>query len=371
MRVVASRAVATWLVAMASACDALGLAPDEAETTASDPSSRASGSAVDDGPSEPRDEDLDACVERLRRDTPRSVRELLADLGDEDLLRDGCRARIAEVEGTVERCAEIALRNLRRACEMRVAVASREPWLCPSGPRGRDPLCVALSSRQASLCRAAPTLEREACAALLGDDDACARSIVPEHCRTIVARHRHRVDPPSERASQRPEFAPELVVQILRPVSSTSAGDVIDEELRLDAFDRGARILRDRAGLVLELADPLGLGVATSGGRASMAMRVPLSAEQATRSPVEVSIAPAGASVQLTHPRYGTLRFTEGRVGLSRCGTALADIVEGSLEGLASSPEGRLRIEARFRTFVRDVPGPSEPDNDATPGPSR
>ena len=109
------------------------------------------------GSDEPHGESIDACLDRVRRETPPSVQETIEAVGYSELLRDSCRARVAEDERSTVPCAQIEARLVRRACESRVAIATRDPELCPEGAGGHDPLCLALASRDRALCRAART----------------------------------------------------------------------------------------------------------------------------------------------------------------------------------------------------------------------
>jgi hypothetical protein len=167
-----------------------------------------------------------------------------------------------------------------------------------------------------------------------------------------VARHRRG----ASEAPARPEAAPrpvepELIVSFLR-----EGGPPIAKDVRLDALDRGARVLDDLGRQVLELADPLGLSVVSHSERPSVVIRVPLPPpDGADDARLDARIAPLGASVEIFHPELGSLRATEGEVRLTHLQRTLAGRVEGRFTARASSRSGPVEVRGTFRTFVRDV----------------
>lgn len=310
---------------------------------------------------EPRDDSLEGCVDRLTRETPRSARNTLDATGYDTFFEDACHMHMAEAERSAVMCAEIHARLVRRACEMRVAIAASEPALCPNTPSGREPLCVALATRDASLCRAAPLLEQEACASLLGDPASCSRSIAPELCEAIVARHAAQLPPTEEpqpgAERAHPRANREAVELVASFTSVTREGT--EEELLRDAtfpsFDRGGRIFVERGQLVLELSDPVGAAALTRMGRGSISIRVPLAADGEEGAPFEARVGPTGASVEAIQSSVGSVRATEGSVSITRWSRELGGAVEGTFRATGSSGVGRVRVEGRFRSFLRDV----------------
>lgn len=301
-------------------------------------------------------------MDRVRRETPASVQETIEAIGYEELLRDSCRARVAEEEHTVEPCRQIEARLVRRACESRVAIASRDPGLCPSGASGHDALCLALATRDRSLCRAAPHLEREACRELLGETNACDQSIAPPMCQELVGRHRRRlgsVEPATEVAPATRE-EPELVVSFTR-VREGEPDEAVGEETTLAAFDRGGRIFTESGRAILELADPLGLSIVSHTGHPSIAVRVPLPPpDGAEDARLDARVGTLAASVEISHPDLGTLRADEGRVELTHMSRELGGRIEGRFTVSCPHTPGHVRVEGHFRTFLRDVSASTE-----------
>jgi hypothetical protein len=311
-------------------------------------------------PEEPHGESIDACLDRVRRETPASVQETIEAVGYSELLRDSCRARVAEDERSTVPCTQIEARLVRRSCESRVAIATRDPGLCPvvsGGAGGHDPLCLALASRDRSLCRAAPHLEREACRALLGEADACDESIASELCRDLVARHRRRLGAVEaiEEVPAATRIEPELVVSFVR-VREGQPDEPVGTEEALFAFDRGARIHVESGRTVLELADPLGLSVVSHAGHPSIAIRVPLPPDDgAADARLEARVGTLAAEVEIAHPELGSLTARQGRVELAHLSRTLGGRVEGRFSVTCPLAVGELRVEGHFRTFVRDV----------------
>ncbi len=311
---------------------------------------------------EPHGESIDDCMDRVRRETPASVQETIEAIGYEDLLRDSCRARVAEDERSVEPCRQIEARLVRRSCEARVAVASRDPGLCPSGANGHDPLCLALAARDVSLCRAAPHLEREACRELLGEANACDTSIAPPMCQELVARHRRRLGTVEAIREVAPATReePELIVSFTRVIDD-QPDEAIGEEAALGAFDRGGRIVTESGRAFLELADPLGLSVVSHTGHPSVLLRVPLPPpDGADDARLEARVGTLAASAEISHPDLGTLRADEGRVELTHLTRELGGRVEGRFTVSCPHTPGVVRVTGHFRTFLRDISGSAE-----------
>lgn len=315
----------------------------------------AEASAVSD---EPHGETIDDCLDRVRRETPTSVQETIAAVGYDELLRDSCRARVAEEERTTAPCRQIQARLVRRACEARVAVAARDPALCPSTPSGHEPLCLALASRDRALCQAAPHLEREACRELLGEDDACDASIAPPMCQELVARHRRRLGSVEALVEVAPatRVEPELLVSFVRVREGQPDQPLGEDDAPLPAFDRGARIHADAGRTMLELADPLGLSAVSHSGRPSIALRLPLPPpDGAPEARLEARIGTLAARADVAHPELGTLHADEGRIELTHFERELGGRVEGSFVVSCPDSPGAVRVSGRFRTFVRDM----------------
>lgn len=322
----------------------------------------AQAAEADSLPDEPHGESIEACLDRVRRETPASVQETIEAVGYSELLRDSCRARVAEDERSTVPCTQIEARLVRRSCESRVAIASRDPGLCPvsSAPGaagGHDPLCLALASRDRSLCRAAPHLEREACRELLGESDACDESIAPDLCRDLVARQRRRLGAvePIEEVAPATRLEPELVVSFVR-VREGAPDEPVGTEEALFAFDRGARIHVQSGRTILELADPLGLSVVSHAGHPSVAIRVPLPPDDgADDARLEARVGTLAAEVEIAHPELGSLTARAGRVEIAHLSRSLGGRVEGRFSVTCPLAVGELRVEGHFRTFVRDV----------------
>jgi hypothetical protein len=314
-------------------------------------------------PVEPHGESIEACLARVQRETPGSVQETIEAVGYSELLRDSCRAHVAEEERSIEPCHQIEARLVRRACESRVAIAARDPGLCPSGGSAHDPLCLALASRDPQLCRAAPHLEREACHELLGESDACEASIAPELCRELVARHRRRLGAvePMAQVPEATRIEPELVVSFVRMPEGAPEEPVGGEEA-LVSFDRGARIRLESGRRTLELADPLGLSAVSHAGHPSVAIRMPLPPDDgAEDARLEARVGTLAAEVEVTHPELGPLTAREGRVVLAHLAHTLGGLVEGRFTVTCTSAGGEVRVDGRFRTFLGDVPRASDP----------
>ncbi|GAB4213646.1 MAG: hypothetical protein OHK0013_37680 [Sandaracinaceae bacterium] len=342
------------LALLGTACDEDPPEPTEEELAVAEATYRAQLELA----SEPSDPSLEACVERLERETPASVQDTIDVVGYAELLRDTCRTRLAEEARDPALCADIEARLVRNACRSRVAVAAHDPELCPSDARGRQPLCVALAAGNPGLCAAAPHLEREACRELLGDaEHGCAEAIAPELCQEIVARHRRRAGASDERTPSPARLVePELVVTFAR-----EGGEPVAEDVRLDTLDRGARVLDDLGRQVLELADPLGLSVVSHAERPSLVIRVPLPPpDGADDARLDARVAPLGASIEGFHPELGALHATEGEVHLTDLQRALGGRIEGRFSARCTSRAGGIALRGTFRTFVRDVAGPEE-----------
>jgi hypothetical protein len=107
---------------------------------------------------------------------------------------------------------------------------------------------------------------------------------------------------------------------------------------------------------VLELADPLGLSVVSHAGHPSVAIRVPLPPDDgAEDARLEARVGSLAAEVEITHPELGSLRAREGSVELAHLSRTLAGRVEGRFSVTCPSRVGEVRVDGRFRTFVRDV----------------
>ena len=357
------RALGLAIVAMLGACDELfeeERRDDEALARAAVAiAAQAEAEAAAD---EPHGESIDDCMDRVRRDTPPSVQETIEAIGYDELLRDSCRARVAEDERSIEPCRQIEARLVRRSCEARVAIAARDPGLCPSGATGHDPLCLALAARDRTLCRGAPHLEREACRELLGEANACDTSIAPPMCQDLVARHRRRlgsVEPMTEVAPATRE-EPELIVSFVR-VREGEPDEPVGEETALNSFDRGARIRSESARTILELADPLGLSVISHTGHPSIVLRVPLPPpDGAEDARLETRVGTLAAEVQIAHPDLGSLHADEGRVEITHLSRELGGRVEGTFSVSCRQAPGAIRVVGHFRTFIRDVSGTSD-----------
>ncbi|MBX7194969.1 MAG: hypothetical protein K1X94_23145 [Sandaracinaceae bacterium] len=349
-------------MACSSGCEELLAEPEsdeEAIARAVALAEQAQGQSASEASDEPHGESIDACLARVESETPSSVRETIEAIGYDSLLRDSCRARVAEEERSIVPCAEIEARLVRRSCETRVAIAARDPGLCPSGTTGHEPLCLALASRDRSLCRAAPHLEREACRELLGEEDACTESIAPELCRSLVARHRSRLGAvaPMPEAPPATREPPELVVSLTREVEGEPDAPIGEEEA-LTAFDRGARIYVESGRTMLELADPLGLSVVSHAGHPSLRIALPLPPHDgADDARLEARIGTLAAEVELSHPDLGALRADEGRVELAHLSRELGGAIEGRLDVSCPHAPGVVRVRGHFRTFLRDVSG--------------
>jgi hypothetical protein len=346
-------------IVAATGCDEDPGAPTEEQLAAAAVALAAQG-AADEGPLEPGDASLDGCLERLARETPASVRETIDVIGYTDLLRDTCRARLAEEERDPALCREIEARLVRSACLTRVAIAAHDPEICPVDPRGRSGLCVALAAGSPALCAAAPHLEREACRELLGDTEhGCEGSIAPELCRDVVRRHRRSVGEAPARAGDVTVVAPRLVVTFSRELAGQPA-EPVGEEVSLDALDRGARVVEDHGREVVELADPLGLSVVSHAERPSIVIRAPLPpADGARDARLEARVAPLGASVEVFHPELGSLHADEGEVTFTHLSRELGGRIEGRFSVRCPDPPATIRVTGTFRTFVRDVAAPA------------
>lgn len=353
-------AVGLGTAGLGAGCDEEPSGPSEEELRAAAAVLAAQGAAVEEEPAEPSDPSLDGCVERLSHETPASVRETIDVIGYADLLRDTCRARLAEEERDPALCGEIEARLVRSACLTRVAIAAHDPAICPTDPRGRSGLCVALAAGSPALCAAAPHLEREACRELLGDSaHGCEGSIAPELCRDVVRRHRRRVGEPAARAGDVSVVEPRLAVTFRRELPGQPA-EPVGEEIALDALDRGARVVDDHGREVLELADPLGLSVVSHAERPSIAIRVPLPpADGATDARLEARVTPLGASVEVFHPELGSLHADEGEVVFTHLSRELGGRVEGRFSVSCPDLPARIRVTGTFRTFLRDVAAPA------------
>ena len=163
---------------------------------------------------------------------------------------------------------------------------------------------------------------------------------------------------------------PELVVSFVRE-SSGAPDEPVGPEMSLDSLDRGARVLVESGRTLLELADPLGLSVVSQAGRTSLAVRVPLPPpDGAPDARLDARIGVLGASVEVAHPDLGTLRANEGEVHVTHFARELGGRVEGTFRVRCPSAPGVIRVQGRFRTFVRDLAGPpvGVPDDDPLGG---
>lgn len=142
-----------------------------------------------------RFEDVPSCVERLRAGVPIELAESLADLGYDTVYDDVCHALAAAEAGDASGCEALSASALRDGCRRRVALATRDPDVCPParGLAGRDATCLAWTTGLARLCDAARVGEERTCRAVGANDAARCRG--DARCEAAVKRYGGSVAP--------------------------------------------------------------------------------------------------------------------------------------------------------------------------------
>lgn len=304
-----------------------------------------------------RFESVEACLAELRARTPTLAAEALGDLGYDAFFDDACRALDAVRRGDAEACDALSVSSARRGCRRRLALVAGEPSHCPEDPaiEGREPLCVAWAARSADLCRAVARAERETCEAVLaGEQEGCPRAD-RARCEAWVRRYASALG--DERARHPAARAPaELHLDVVRVHPPPASGGAATEDppiaIDLPQLERGVRLVAEGCAHRVLLDDrgaPSVLSIARPGLRAELAL--PAGAV----TPLERPIEPLGASLELVVPEVGRARAGEGTFEITALERALGGELAGRFQATLPLAPGALRVEGRFRTFVRDT----------------
>jgi hypothetical protein len=142
--------------------------------------------------------------------------------------------------------------------------------------------------------------------------------------------------------AREPLFHLELVREIPSAASAAASEPV---EVDLDSLSRGVRLRAEGCGWRAAIGerDPIGHA------RPSAALEIPLS------DSLRATIAPGAASLEVADPHVGRARGGDGTVDLVTAGRELGAAIEGTFRATLPMTPGSLRVDGRFRTFVRDV----------------
>lgn len=305
-------------------------------------------------------ETTEQCTEELRGRLPPEVTDLVGDLGYDTLLDDACQSVGAVREGSPAACDALSVSAVRRGCRLRLAVFHSRPEACPArtGGTGREANCVAWASRDPELCRAAGPADEAICRAVFaGEQTGCeeVRDDLRSRCRARVGRFGPVV------GNDRREVMEEVEVQFRLVVNDASDPD---EETAVavegDAGARGVVLESAGCGRRLVIGD---VGVlAAQVPKASVAVTVPGSALLPGGLPLRLHLrlppGDAAARLVLAIPQRGvgdSFPSGTGSITVEALGATVGERVVLSVDGELNLPPGRVTVEGRIETFIRDV----------------
>ncbi len=296
------------------------------------------------------------CAERLPRGIPVALAETISDLGYDTIVADSCGSLAALHERSPERCDRLGTTAVRRGCRLRLALLAADPAFCPPDQTsgGRDALCIAWALRDASMCRGAASLEAARCRAVLAHDArACsAASIDATRCRAESRRYASAL---SEGRPLRGRVArdPELHVE-LRVVTSDDSAPAETRVIDSPALARGAYL--EPRGCVHHV---------TLGGSPSVAVldetptiSLALDLDRSVHAGSRLDVGALGAVLDVDVPgmeRASSATGATGRVVITALDRERGGALAGTISATLPLVGGRLAVEGRFRTFVRDL----------------
>jgi hypothetical protein len=290
-------------------------------------------------------QDREQCVDSLRARLPVELAEVIADIGYDVLVDDVCDGLDALKQKSAERCDELSVAPVRNGCRRRIAIVEGAPELCPSDPLlpGREPVCVAWASRSLALCRTAASVDRERCEAVLrGDANRCPRTSQRGRCQAEVRRY-------SPSFMDEVDDAADAALESSFSVEVTKAG-APPHRIDLD-LGRGVFLAAKNCDYEIELTPRI--PSLPSAEEAALAITLRIGAGATT--PLRLGLGPrGGAAIEYRAPGQPAIHgLTDGegtvviRQWSAERGAELAGDIDVTLNehGLSGS----------FRTFVRDL----------------
>lgn len=301
-------------------------------------------------------ESVAACLAQLRAHTPTLAAEALGDLGYDAFFDDACRALDAVHRRDVEACDALSVSTARRGCRRRLAMIAGDPGVCPEdlAIEGREPRCVAWAARDPALCDAETIADRPTCVAVLAGETSRCPPRDRARCEAWVRRYASALG--ADRVSRAAREPAELHLDVTRvlppPASGGAPVDQAPITIDLPQLARGVR-LRAEGCAHRVILDERGAPDVLSTTRPGLRAELDLPSDAAV--PFERAIAPLGASIEITVPRIGRASGGAGTFTITALERALGGALEGTFVAELPLAPGALRVEGRFRTFVRDL----------------
>lgn len=285
--------------------------------------------------------ELAACLARHREGLGTSVAEALSDLGYTRFFEDVCASERALATRDVAACASITATAMREGCALRVATLTGDPERCPTGPSGRDALCLAFTTGELAYCATALAGDRVRCRAALEDDaEGCARAPDRALCEATVARFGGVVAPRVKRT----------VVAARSSLAATREGGASSPLAGADPA-RGVRLVpRAPCAHVITLEAPLAR-FGTDDALLALEVAVPVDAALPFRVPIEA----ARVRVRVGGRTFDEELGASGAVIVERLTRARLGAVTITLDTRLRDGDVRTRLSGRFESFVRDL----------------
>lgn len=316
-----------------------------------------------------RFKDYETCLSRLSAEVPP---ELGVDLLSYYDLPDGvCRTRQALAKKKPELCHRALTYALQKGCRTMYAIYHAKPDACPHGRdlrRGRDGYCLAIATRSIALCRSARRPEqRVRCRAVLAQKPAACRKLSRparrRRCEAEVRRYEGMVEAKKGRLPA--GFEPSLALELARPDGSHRG--LPFRRVVLHCADFGVVVpSRGRTAQIdVCTGEPYGLrrSSATDGSDGVSAARRRTSIQLSLRPPAEKGDAiPFGVDALLVVDirGFGAFRSVGGKLQLTRFERRRGAVLAGRFAAKLRGRRGRLAIQGKLRTFVRDLLVPVE-----------
>ena len=308
------------------------------------------------------------CLESMQRSMPP---DLGKDLLGYNNIPDGlCRTREAMKKNNPQACALVRSYSMKKGCRTMYAIFRKKPNECYLGypkRRGRDGYCLALSTRNVNLCRAARTQAEEVrCKAILArNPDSCGemtRHTDRQECKAEVNRWKSEMSEVAE-AETAAEFKPKMEFTLKLAGGQTA---LEFDRVTSTCADFGAVVPTSDDGVAqVNLCEYYSYAYRFNRGGPTINYRM-------RRIKVDLSFkAPPGekGKVSFGSDANFSLRLPSntvyskdptGVVRLSRFERKRGGRVTGTFKVTVSSyVKGKLTVEGKFDTFVRDLVAPS------------
>ncbi|UJR82435.1 hypothetical protein [Sandaracinus amylolyticus] len=301
-------------------------------------------------------ESVAECLANLRAHTPTLAAEALGDLGYDAFFDDACRALDAVHRRDAAACDALSVSTARRGCRRRLAMIAGDPTVCPEdlAIEGREPRCVAWAARDPSLCDAEAIADRATCVAVLAGEASRCPPRDRARCEAWVRRYARALG--TERVSREAREPAELHLDVTRvlPPPASGGAPVTQAPIAIDLpqLARGVRLRADGCTHRVML-DERGAPDVLSTTRAGLRAELDLPSDATL--PLERAIGPLGASIEVAVPRVGRAGGGEGTFTITTLDRTLGGAFAGTFHAELPLAPGALRVEGRFRTFVRDL----------------